>query len=165
MSSRLYFMLMLMGFVNYTVDRVIPDVLASSISYSSSILMINRYYVVNGAILNLGDKGGSAEIEAFDGSGLFGTQTVYLPPLSEVPVQFIWDPQFAAMPQNPRDIRIVVSYITGSYISSLNFLREAINQTPVYVFYDNLSTGDNWNSYSVVWAYTGVNFMALWDIK
>jgi len=158
MSSRLYFMLMLMGFVNYTVNKIIPNVLASSISYSSSILMINRYYVVNGAILNLGNKGGSAEIEAFDGSGLFGTQTVYLPPLSEVPVQFIWDPQFAAMPQNPRDIRIVVSYVTGSYISSLNFLREAINQTPVYVFYDNLSTGDNWNSYSVVWAYTGVNF-------
>ncbi len=158
LDARMSYMLMLMGFVNYTVQSTIPYVLSSSISYSSNILMIDRYYVITSTVLNLGDRGSSAVIDAYDGSGLFGTQTVYLPPLSQVPVQFIWDPQFAAMPQSPRDVRIVVSYIPDAYIQELNFMREGINQTPVYVFYDNLSTGANWNSYATVWAYSGVNF-------
>ena len=163
-DARTFFMLMLMGYVNYTINKVIPEVLPSTITYSSTVLMIDRYYVVNSLIINLGKRGGSLEVEAFDGSGLFATQTVYLPPLSVVPVQFIWDPQFAAMPQYPRDVRIVVSYISGPTLSSLSFLREGINQTPVYVFYDNLSTGNNWNSYTTVWAYTGVNFYGSSDL-
>lgn len=156
-QSRLLFTLMLMGYFNYSIPKVIPYVISSSIMFSSNILMLDRYYIVNSMIVNLGDKGGSLEVEAFDGSGLFSTQTVYLPQLSVVPVQFIWEPQFAALPESPRDIRIVISYVTGNYLKNLSFLREGIATTPVYVFYDNLSTGENWHSYDVVWAWEGVN--------
>ncbi len=157
-EAQMLFTLMLLGYFNYTVHSIIPYVIPSSITFSANVLMIDRYYVINSEIVNLGSIGGNLEVEAYDGSGLFATQTVYIPKLSTVPLQFIWEPQFAALPQSPRDVRIVVSYIAGPSIQNLSFLREGIVTTPVYVFYDNLSTGQNWFSYATVWAYTGVNY-------
>ncbi len=156
-DARAWFMLNIMGYTGYTTNFAVPEVVSSSISFSSPVLMINRYYLVDANISNLGNKATTAVVQAYDGSGMFSSETVALPALSTVPVQFIWDPQYAALPSNPRDIRIVISYSTSSMNPIFNFVREGIRTTPVYVFYDNLSTGNNWHSYATVWAWSGVN--------
>ncbi len=151
-------MLNILGSTGYTVDSPVPYVMASTISFSSPVMMINRYYVVSADINNLGNASTAAVVDAFDGSGLFSSQTVTLAPLSMTPVQFIWDPQYAALPSNPRDIRIIVTATSVATPSEFSFAKEGIAETPVYVFYDNMSTGNNWVSHATVWAYTGVNF-------
>ncbi len=158
MDARSLFMLMIMGYSGYVMNSPVPYVMSSTISFSSPVLMINRYYLVNANISNLGSRSTTAIVQAYDGSGMFSSETVTLPALSTTPVQFIWDPQYAALPSNPRELRIVVSYATGNIPSLFSFAREGIRGTPVYVFYDNMSTGNNWNSLATVWAYTGVNF-------
>jgi len=157
LDARAMLMLNILGYADLTINDAVPYVNPSSITFSSPVLMINRYYIISANISNLGSVPTNAVVQAFDGSGLFSSQTVYLSALSSTPVQFIWDPQYAALPSNPRDIRIVVSYSTAKIPSILNFAREGIRDTPVYVFYDNLSTGNNWHSYATVWAWAGVN--------
>ncbi len=158
LNARSLFTLMIMGYSGYTISSSIPYVMSSSISFSSPVLMINRYYLVNANISNLGSKSTIVIVQAYDGSGMFDSETVTLPGLSTIPVQFMWDPQYAALPSNPREMRIVISYSTTAVPSVFNFLREGMRGTAVYVFYDNMSTGNNWNSEATVWAYTGVNF-------
>ena len=150
-------MLNILGSTGYTIDSPVPYVMASTISFSSPVMMINRYYVVSADINNLGNASTAAVVDAFDGSGLFSSQTVTLAPLSMTPVQFIWDPQYAALPSNPRDIRIIVTATSVATPGEFSFAKEGIAETPVYIFYDNMSTGNNWNSYATVWAWSGVN--------
>ncbi len=163
-SAKYLLMLNLLGSFHYTVNKAIPEVLGVDMGISSNMVMVNQYYVISGIVRNLGNQPYSAIVNAYDGSQLFNTQTVYVPALSAVPIKFIWQPQYAAPPSNPREIRFVISNINvpeftlPSGYQPFNFLKEGLVSTPVYVFYDNFSTTNYFSSENIVWGFSGVNY-------
>jgi hypothetical protein len=164
LSAKYLLMLNLLGSFHYAVNFAVPEVLGADMSINSNTVMVGQYYILSGIIRNLGSVPFSAIVNAYDGSQLFNTQSVYVPALTAVPVKFIWQPQYPAPQNNPRHIRLVISNINApqfslnSGIQPFNLLQEGIIDTQVYIFYDDFSTTSYFTQDNVVWAFSGVNY-------
>jgi hypothetical protein len=163
-SAKYLLMLNLLGSFHYTVSSAIPEVLGVDISINSNTVMVGQYYVISGIVRNLGGSPFSAVINAYDGSQLFNTQTIYAPAISAIPIKFIWQPQYPAPNSMPRHIRLVISNLNVPPFSlpngylPFNFLYEGIMDKQVYIFYDDFSSTAYFTQDNVIWAFSGVNY-------
>ncbi|MFP3257469.1 MAG: hypothetical protein RXO36_06705, partial [Candidatus Nanopusillus acidilobi] len=163
-SAKYLLMLNLLGSFHYTVNSAIPEVLGVDISINSNTVMVGQYYVISGIVRNLGGSPFSAVINAYDGSQLFNTQTIYVPAISAIPIKFIWQPQYPAPNSMPRHIRLVISNLNVPPFSLPNgylpftFMYEGIIDKQVYIFYDDFSSTAYFTQDNVIWAFSGVNY-------
>jgi flagellin-like protein len=151
-----FFMLNLALSFRYVLNSPMPEILASDINISSSNVMLNNYYIINGMIRNLGNKGISVVLQSYEENSLFNTQTIYLPPQNVTQFQVLWDPLYASSPTS-QYLRFII--INTNVIKLPT--QEAIISKQVYYYIDNGSSLTGWNHYDVLAYLSGENIFGL----